>query len=397
MAVSYCRFQASHIAQREKGVTDASSQNDDWKRGNMKRKNGCGKPARTKSMGVYGLPVLTCLYKLGCATAQDVGAVMRLDRRVVNRQLLALLRSGYVERIRARPSWQGSERGLPDIYHLSRTGVPVGGGEAGIEDEEEARTRYRRCRAVYLLSHRMMGTRLVAHLAEATEKAAEYSITDHGAEHAPGFPLRMNQKTSHISAPGLARGLKKGDLQPDGLVDIAIDLGKGRGAHGLRLLLELETGSRGVGEVFAKIVAYLAYFEARCRTAQGHPTPEDPRGYRYLAEPEGGWPAVVFVFPREKAALRAHHHAWNRLEENEQYQAWIWRMQNQHGIDPARFFLFASLEAAGAHPAASLGRIYTALETHRTATAALLPRVSPHDVALLSASINRHAIESKGA
>lgn len=364
----------------------------------MKRKNDGGKLARTKSIGVYGLAVLACLYRLGCATAPDIGAVMRLDRRVANRQLLVLLKSGYVERIRARPSWEGSERGgLPDIYHLSKTGIPVGGGEAGIEDEDEARLRYRRCRAVYLFSHRMIGTRFVSCLAEAAEKAQGYSLTDYGAEHAPGFPLKMSQKSSHISAPGLAKGLKKGDLQPDGLVDVAINLGKGRGVHELSILLELETGSRSVGDVLAKIVAYFAYFEARCRMAQGHPTPEDPRGYGYLAEPEGGWPAVVFVFPKEKAALRTHHYVWKKLEKNDQYQAWIWRMQNQHGIDPARFFLFASLEAAAAHPAASLSRIYTALEPHRTATATLLPRVSPHDVALLSASISRYAIEAKGA
>lgn len=328
---------------------------------------------------MYGLEILRLLYALGCATTRDVATITGLERRTVNRQLLLLHRSRYVERIKARVPWD-LENGLPYIYTLSRNGVPLAGGVAGVEDEDEARKRYRRCRASSLFSHRLMQTRFVALLAEATLHYPNYRVVEYWGEHAPEFPIKGAGKGIYGSP--LSMGLKSGDIQPDGRIDIACrfeNLQGGADQH-LSVLLELETGSRPLRDVYAKVVAYLSHLESLCATGEPYATEGDPGGRKYRAHPEGGWPAVLFLFPTESAAHRAYRYVWERLEQHDQYMRWVVRMTDQHEVDPARFFLFGSLAAMSKSPTESLTRALTPLEPHQGGNEKL-GRVSILDVA----------------
>ncbi len=193
---------------------------------------------RTRSIGVHGPLIMGALYRLGCATAEELAAILRLDRRKVNRQLLTLLGDGYVERLCAWPSWRKVTRGgPPHVYYLSsRLGVPCGAGEVGVEDEDEARSLYRRCRIPAHYSHRELGTAFVAQFSSACRVHTGITFTDYWAEHAPDFPWRAGSYApTYVS--GLGPGLKQGDIRPDGLAQSEIDFGGDIGLRRLRMVL----------------------------------------------------------------------------------------------------------------------------------------------------------------
>ncbi len=72
------------------------------------------------------------------------------------------------------------------------------------------------------------------------------------------------------------------------------------------------------------------------------------------------------------------------LEEDDAYQAWIGRMQMQHGIDPAWFVLFVGLDAAEGS-AGALGSIYRPLQPYPVQGGESLRLVCPEDVAYYAA------------
>ncbi len=334
---------------------------------------------RTKRIGVHGLEILGVLYRLGCATTDELAVILDLGRRTMNRQLLLLLDEGYVERLRAWPTWRKIETGgPPDIYYPSRVGIPWGAGAVGVEDEEEARSRFKRCRVPSLFSHRELGTALIAGLARSCREHPDYELVDFGAEHARGFPLKKSSAMSLGSALGM--GLQQGDVQPDGEARLEVDFGGGVGVRDLQMVFELETGSRNLTDVVAKVRAYLAILESHCRTGGRSSHPQDPNGPAYRAEPAGGWPAIIIVRPTDAEALRMLRRVQADLEEDDRYQAFAGRMQRQHGVDPAGFFLFVGLDAAEG-PAGALGDIYRPLEPYRSPEGKRLHLVSPADVA----------------
>lgn len=334
---------------------------------------------------MHGPLIMGALYRLGCATAEELAAILRLDRRKVNRQLLTLLGDGYVERLCAWPSWRSvTTGGPPHVYYLSsRLGVPCGAGEVGVEDEDEARLLYRRCRIPAHYSHRELGTAFVAQFSSACRVHTGITFTDYWAEHAPDFPWRGGS-SAPIYVSGLGAGLKQGDIRPDGLVESEIDFGGDLGLRRLRMILELETGSRNIADAVGKTRSYCALLETRCRTGGRSKHPRDPNGYEYFSEPPGGWPAVTFVCPTDAAAARMQERVEFDLEEDDAYQAWIGRIQMQHGIDPAWFVLFAGLDAAEGS-AGALGSIYRPLQPYPVQGGESLRLVCPEDVAYYAA------------
>lgn len=340
---------------------------------------------RTRSIGVHGPLIMGALYRLGCATAAELAATIGLERRQVNHQLLTLLGGGYVERLCAWPSWRKvTKGGPPHIYYLSsRLGVPCGAGEVGVEDENEARSLYRRCRIPAHFSHRELGTAFVALLLSAGRVRTDVTLTDYWAEHAPDFPWRRSSPGGSY-ASGIGTGLKYGDIQPDGSVWSEIDLGGDDGLRRLRIVLEIETGSRNIADAVDKTKSYCTLLETQCRTGGRSKHPRDPRGHEYLAEPPGGWPAVTFVLPTDAQAARMQQRVEAGLEEDAAYQGWVGRMQMQHGVDPAWFILFVGLDAAESS-AGALGGIYRPLEPYPNQSGDPLRLVWLEDTAWLAA------------
>lgn len=352
---------------------------------------------RTKSIGVHGPLIMGALYRLGCATAEELAAIVGLDRRKVNQQLLTLLGDGYVERLCAWPSWRNvTKGGPPHIYYLSpRLGVPCGAGEVGVEDEDAARQLYRRCRVPAHYSHRELGTAFVALLASACRLRTDVTLTDYWAEHAPDFPWRRSSPERSY-ASGIGAGLKYGDIQPDGSVQSEIDLGDDAGFRKLRMVLEIETGSRNIADAVAKTKSYCTLLESRCRTGGTSKHPQDPRGPEYFSEPPGGWPAITFVCPTDAEAARMQKRVETDLEEDAAYQAWVGRMQMQHNVDPAWFILFVGLDAAESSEG-TLGHIYHPLEQYYDQSGDPLRVVWLRDIAFYAAWAARQGLSGKEA
>jgi len=353
---------------------------------------------RTRSIGVHGPLIMGALYRLGCATAEELAALLYLDRRKVNRQLLTLLGDGYVERLCAWPSWRKvTNGGPPHVYYLSsRLGVPCGAGEVGVEDEDEARSLYRRCRIPAHYSHRELGTAFAALLSSACRAHTGITLTGYWAEHAPDFPWRGGS-SKPIYASGLGAGLKQGDIQPDGSIQSEMDFGGDVGFRRLRMVLELETGSRNIAVAVDKTRSYCALLETRCRTGGRSKHPRDPNGHEYLAEPPGGWSAVTFVCPTDAAAARMRKRVEFDLEEDDAYQAWVGRMQMQHDVDPAWFVLFVGLDAVEGS-AGALGSIYRPLQPYPVEGGESLHLVRPEDTAWYAAwAAGRQGLSGKEA
>ncbi len=313
---------------------------------------------RTRAVGLHGARLTSALYRVGCATAPELAALVGIPRRAANEQLLALLRSGYAARVRSWPSWHPDPVGrAPDVYHLERRGVELGAAECGVEDEDLARRRYKRCRVPASLSHVELRTAYYDELAAACGASRGAWLLEAWAEHAPVYPLR-----EAAAAPGISAlaGSRRGEVQPDGMVVLAVEApGASREALGLRMHLEAETGSRKTSDAAVKAAAYALRDAARCRARE--PAGRPPRG-AYLSAPEGGWEPVIFLAPTARAAGRMRERAARDLPSHPWASPFLRAMAGQHGVHPGWFVLFVGLDEA--RGSGALSAVYRPLTPH---------------------------------